>query len=236
MNVAAVILDTETTDKDGIPIQIAYAGCHVLNDRIETIESAIFDQLYSSPHPISFGAMAVHHILPSDIAGKPSHKSFRLPESVEYVIGHNINFDLKMIAKCGQKIGHLKSIDTLLLARKYIPNAPSYKLGALSYYISNDLAATRERLKDAHNAMVDLLLTQDLLNYIVDLFDFSDLSFETLHQMSNEALIPTHMPFGKYAGQPIAQIPVDYFNWLVKQPNVNKYLLKAIEQYSGVTR
>lgn len=236
MTFNAAILDTETTDLDGYPIQIAYAGCNFANGKIEIAENAVFDQLFSAPHPISFGAMATHHILPSDITGKPSCKTFRLPESVEYVIGHNIEFDLKMIAKCGQKIDHLKPIDTLALSRKYLPQAPRHTLSALSYFISKDLSATRGRLKNAHTALVDVLLTQDLLNELLLKISHFDLNFERLYKSSAESLIPTHMPFGKYSGQQIAGIrDSGYFQWLVKQPDVDKYLLKAIEIYKGIT-
>ncbi len=38
--------------------------------------------------------MAVHHILESDIAGKPSYETFRLPTTVKYMIGHNIDYDV----------------------------------------------------------------------------------------------------------------------------------------------
>ena len=51
----------------------------------------MFDQLYSVNEPISYAAMAVHHILESDLLDQPDYHSFKLPENTSYIIGHNID-------------------------------------------------------------------------------------------------------------------------------------------------
>ena len=59
----AIILDTETHTLNGQPIEIAYAPIEIIDHKISLDKSRLFDQLYSCDEPISFAAMAVHHIL-----------------------------------------------------------------------------------------------------------------------------------------------------------------------------
>ncbi len=61
----AIILDTETHTLNGQPIEIAYAPIQIEDGKISLDKSQIFDQLYQVDEPISFAAMAVHHILES---------------------------------------------------------------------------------------------------------------------------------------------------------------------------
>ena len=63
----AIILDTETHTLNGQPIEIAYAPIQIEDGKISLDKSQIFDQLYQVDEPISFAAMAVHHILESDL-------------------------------------------------------------------------------------------------------------------------------------------------------------------------
>jgi hypothetical protein len=72
-----------------------------------------------------------------------------------------------------------------------------------------------------------------LLNHIltkefkVDIKAF-DFTAEHLWEISERARIPTRMPFGKYKGTPIADIPNDYKRWLLEQPDVDPYLAQAL--------
>ena len=37
------------------------------------------------------------------------------------------------------------------------------------------------------------------------------------------------MPFGKHKGVPISEVPKDYKQWLLRQSDVDPYLVKALE-------
>ena len=94
----AIILDTETHTLNGLPIEIAYAPVQIAQGRLSLDKSQLFDQLYSiGEQSISYAAMAVHHILEADIAGQPHYKDFSLPAETVYIIGHNINYDIRTI-------------------------------------------------------------------------------------------------------------------------------------------
>ncbi|WP_227677748.1 hypothetical protein [Psychrobacter frigidicola] len=43
---------------------------------------------------ISLGSMATSHICDENVADETPHTEFRLPSSVEYLIGHNIDFNM----------------------------------------------------------------------------------------------------------------------------------------------
>ncbi|MDM1771068.1 putative quorum-sensing-regulated virulence factor [Acinetobacter indicus] len=134
----AIILDTETHTINGYPIEIAYAPCFFKEGALEFDSSHLFDEYFSCPKPIAYGAMAVHHILESDIADKPSYDTFKLPEGVDYIIGHNIGYDIEAIGKCGPVPGDIKTICTLALARTVWPDNDSRTLSALFYFLSAD--------------------------------------------------------------------------------------------------
>lgn len=54
-------------------------------------------------------------------------------------------------------------------------------------------------------------------------------ALEDLYKVSEQARIPTHMPFGKHKGVAIADIPRDYKAWLLNQDNVDPFVRKALE-------
>lgn len=62
-----IILDTETHTLNGLPIEIAYAPIEINEGKLTLDKSKLFDQLYQVGAPISYAAMAVHHILESDL-------------------------------------------------------------------------------------------------------------------------------------------------------------------------
>ena len=113
---SSIILDTETHDMNGYPIEIAHVPVHFENGELVVNKDACFDEYFSCPQPIRYGAMAVHHILESDIAGKPSYETFRLPEGIQYIIGHNVDYDIQAI-KLAVKSVNVKAICTLALDR-----------------------------------------------------------------------------------------------------------------------
>ena len=41
------------------------------------------------------------------------------------------------------------------------------------------------------------------------------------------------MPFGRHAGEKIADVPTDYVAWLLRQPDVDEYLRTALLRRIG---
>lgn len=221
----AIILDTETHDMNGYPIEISYSPCAFVDGALKVGHELNFDEFFSCPEPINLGAMAVHHILESDIAGKPSFETFRLPSGVEFMIGHNVDYDVTAVKKCDSKI-EVKAICTLALSRMLWPNA-SHSLGALYYQISEDKEKARKHLRNAHNAKWDIFFTGKLLEVLVAELGIKDMN--SLYMMSETARIPKTITFGKHKGTYIEDLPSDYKAWLLRQDDLDPYVRKALK-------
>ncbi|ENV79568.1 DUF3820 family protein [Acinetobacter ursingii] len=223
----AIILDTETHTLNGLPIEIAYAPVEVHAGKLSLDKSQLFDQLYQVNQPISYAAMAVHHILESDLVDQPLYSSFELPADTTYIIGHNVDYDMAAIARCGVETQDIKAICTLALARKVWPQADAHNISALIYLISKGSDKARELLKGAHRADADIILTANILMHIVHHLNIHNI--DDLYLASEQARIPTKINFGKHKGSLIQDLPHDYINWLLRQDDLDPYLKKALE-------
>ncbi len=221
----ALILDTETHDLDGLPIEIAHVPLWFYQGAPIIDESKIFDEYFSVDVPISYAAMAVHHILEADIAGKPSYKTFKLPEQTQYLIGHNVDYDVNALKRADPTI-NVKGICTLALARKVWPEAPAHNISALYYMLNGGNPLTRRELRNAHNARADILFTAFILEHIIDKLGIRDL--QSLFEASEAARVPEIMTFGKHKGTRIKDLPGDYVAWLMRQPDLDPYLYQAL--------
>jgi exodeoxyribonuclease X len=213
----AIVFDCETTGLvDPDLVQTAW----VQVDHMGDLAHPICSQLWKPEKPISYGAMATHHILDADVADKPPAADFRLPDGVTHLIGHNIDFDWRVIGE-----PNIKRICTLALARRAWPDMDSHALGALIYR-TMDQESARLALRGAHDAAADVGLCAYVLRVICQARRPVDL--DDLWRMSEDARVPTHMPFGKHKGMPIASVPDDYKAWLKRQPDIDPYLMQAI--------
>ncbi|RKG38577.1 putative quorum-sensing-regulated virulence factor [Acinetobacter rongchengensis] len=224
----AIILDTETHNLNGLPIEIAYAPIQIDHGKLSLDRELIFDQLYSiGDEKISYASMAVHHILESDLIDQPNFSTFTLPKETTYIIGHNIDYDIRAIQQCGVDTSQIKAICTLALARLVWPNAEAHNISALIYMISKGSEKARDMLKGAHRADADIILTANILMHIV--YQLKIQNIEELFEASEDARIPRSINFGKHRGTAIVDLPADYIQWLLRQEDLDPYLRKALE-------
>lgn len=212
----AIILDTETTDAEAP--EIVEAAWIELD--IAGYAGASFSARYRPSKRISLGALATHHILDEELQECPPSSEFRLPASVEYLIGHNVDFDWLAVGK-----PPVKRICTLALSRSLWPEADSHSLGAMLYLL--DRYNARTLLKNAHSALADVEATHRLLLFVLEKLGRPD-SWEEVWKASEAARIPSVMPFGKHKGMAIKDVPADYKRWLLGQADVDPYLRKAL--------
>jgi exodeoxyribonuclease X len=216
--VQSIIFDTETTGKNEAKmIEAAWIQLDSINP---FVTSSSFNQRYNPGKSIELGALATHHILDEELIDCPSPESFELPEGLEYLIGHNVDYDWNII---GQP--NIKRICTLALSRKAWPTLDSHTQSALFYFLSRSNA--KETLKNAHSALADVNICAVILENVCKALNIS--TMDDLYTASEIARIPSHMTFGKHKGIPISEIPRDYKNWLLNQDNVDAYLRKALE-------
>lgn len=222
------ILDTETTGiVDPVPVSVAWVAIDAL-----MLVEAEFDRYYKpNGKKISFGAMATHHIIESDLADAPHFSEFSLPSDAHFLVGHSADYDWAAIGK-----PDVKRICTLALSRSLWPDLDSHTLVALLYALTdpeehNDL---RDRVRGAHDARTDCYLTMDLLSHIIKKLGIRlPIDFNELWEISERARIPTVLAFGKYKGTPISKVPADYKRWLLNQPDLDPYLVQALQSGRG---
>jgi exodeoxyribonuclease X len=214
----AIIFDTETTGtRDAQIIEAAWLR---LDSPIALNITEQFEQRYRPTQRISLGALATHHIYDEELADCPPHTQFKLPADVQYIIGHNIDYDWKV---AGQP--DVKRICTLALSRSLYPEADSHSQSAMIYLI--DRSNARNLLKSAHSALADVQNCRSLLAHLISLAGHAP-DWDTLWQLSEQARVPKTMTFGKHKGSLIADIPADYKAWLLRQPDVDPYLQAAL--------
>lgn len=229
------ILDTETTGLvEPHMTEAAYSIIEINNGKIEVIQ-APRSKRFNPLKPISLGSMATSHICDEDVAQEPPHTEFRLPSSVQYLVGHNIDFDMAVLKNAG--VTHTpKLICTKAMSSYLLPTLESHKLVSLLYYFHCQVA--REQAKHAHAAIYDIYFTQLVLGSLIELANSQGHNItdvESLYQFSEMARIPTHLSFGKYKGQAIKELAATsdgagYLKWLLTQDSIDPYLAQACQQ------
>lgn len=213
---SAIIFDTETTGLDA-PEVVEAAWVFI---DVHGVTGEGFNARFCPSKPISLGAMATHHIMDEDLVDFPPSSTFTLPDGVEYLIGHNIDFDWAAIGK-----PEVKRIDVLAMCRALWPDADSHQQSAMLYLLERGTA--RASLVGAHSAHADVLTCHKILLHVLAKVAPIE-SFERLWEKSEAMRVPTKMTFGKHRGELIKNVPRDYKQWLLKQPDVDPYLAKAL--------
>jgi len=221
-----VILDTETTgnkEEDRI-IQLSYL---VLNENLEIEE--IHDELVKPPLPISFEAMAVHHITNEMVEDKPliKHteaykrlKELNSPENL--LVIHNAKFDLDMLKKEGFN-SFFKLIDTFRVLKHLIPEGKfslQYNRYALGLYKKEKDICEKYNIQiNAHDALGDVIVLGLLFEYLVKNFDKS---FDELVELTTKPVLHDKFYQGKYKFEKIKDV-------LIKDPDYIEYMLSLTD-------
>lgn len=206
------IIDTETASLQGGVAELAIL---TIDHNLEVVDE--FYTRVNPERPIEPGAFAVHGISDLDVVDCPTLAQIKQLSAVDRAIGHNINFDLRMLS------GHVKvqaSLCTLALARRYVKGTTNHKLETLQH----ELSLPEQK---SHSALGDVYTTLDLLRHILPL---TGVSLETLFDRAMEPKMLHTMTFGKHKGKPMAKVPADYRAWLLAQPSLDKDLKYTLER------
>jgi len=231
-----VILDTETTgfEKNDRIIQLAYIVFDGMN--LEPFETFCY-----TDQPISFSAMAVHHITPEMIENQPKLVDTEIYKFLEelnteenYLVIHNAPFDLGMLAKEGFQ-NKMKVIDTLRVTKNLAPNLESHAMQYLRYHrgLYKEEAEVTKMLGveiKAHDAMGDIVVLFLLLRRLLD-----GRTPDELVEISQKQTIINKLRFGKYRGQLLSEIVKtdrQYLEWMVtKLTDLDPDVKYSIEYY-----
>jgi len=239
-----ILFDTETTGA-GENDRIIQIGGMIVHNR-DTIE--VYDELCLADVPISIEAMEVHNITPDVIENQPSFNDlefskklleYNMPEN--YLIAHNISFDLAMLEKEGFE-NHYTLIDTLRCAKHLLPDSPYHRLQYLRYALKLYTAEGAEANKlgitiKAHDAIGDVLVMKLLLSELVkhtqEKFPETNPMVKLAELTQTPVFIKT-FKFGKYKDREIAEIvkaDKSYITWMQKNLDLDEDMIYTLEHY-----
>ena len=206
-----IILDTETTgvlEEDRI-IQLSY----LVTDAEGNIEE-VHNEFCHAPLPIKFDAMAIHHITPEVLEGRPACTQLQsfarlnelnTPENI--IVIQSAEFDLSMLAKEGF-VSQMKLIDTFRIHRYFYhddPHGLQYNRYALGLYKKE-----AQQMKElgvqiaAHDALGDVIVLKNFYDHLLRSHDET-----TMVEMCSKPILMDLMPFGKHKGKRIQDVAVN---------------------------
>jgi exodeoxyribonuclease X len=223
-----IFLDTETTGM----------GAH---DRLcqiafKTQDGKVVNELFNPGRPISYDAMAVHHITNEMVHARPpfigsaAHRALKaLVEGNKHVmVAHNAKFDVSMLQREEIHIPH--HICTMKLARFLDKEGviPKYNLQFLRYFLKLNVKAT------PHDAYGDILVLEKLFYRIHEkMTGQSNVDpVADMIRISQNPVRLARVPFGKHKGMLFRDVPVDYLEWL-KTTDLDEDLEFTVNHYLG---
>lgn len=222
-----VLFDTETTGNQEEDRVIQFGAMVV--DQKGNVEA--YDEFCSSDVEIKLEAMEVHNITPDLIENKPKASETNFYKKLEelnstenYLIAHNISFDMAMIEKEGFT-NKYQLIDTLRCAKHLFPQMPYHRLQYLRYALELYKIEEKEASKHnitikAHDAIGDVLVMKLFLTKLVTKCrehypDYNPI--EKLVDLTKTPVLIKTFKFGKYRGKNIAEVANEdpgYLNWM----------------------
>lgn len=241
-----VLFDTETTGNKEEDRVIQFGAMIV--DQRGKVEP--YDEFCSSDVEIKLEAMEVHNITPDLIEGKPlaTETSFykRLEElnsQENFLIAHNISFDMGMIEKEGF-VNQYQLIDTLRCAKHLFPEMPYHRLQYLRYalklYEKEQEEASKYNITiKAHDAIGDVLVMKLFLTKLVakcrEIYpDYNPM--EKLVELTRTPVLIKTFKFGKHKGKEIATVAKEdsgYLNWMRSNMDLDEDLKYTLDKVLG---
>lgn len=219
-----IVIDTETTGMD--------PESDLLVEIAAVRDDGTWRQSLVNPGdwPISFGAMATHHITQKMVADAPDADQAiadlgldDLPSDTVLVF-HKADFDIPFLPAA---LRDQPSVCTYRCALHLVPDAESHANGALWYELGLDHPMPPEAGQMPHRALFDALMTWDILDWMIDIVghnldrEFDDVTNDEIVQelirLTSAPVVLKTCRFGKHANTPWADVPADYMGWVLKQ-------------------
>ena len=222
-----ILFDTETTGA-AAEDRIIQVGGMIISSKTDI---KVHDELCSTVLPIKLEAMEVHNITPDLIEGKGPFTSTNfyqelqeLNNSENYLIAHNIKFDLGMLEKEGF-VNAYTQIDTLRCAKHLYPELPYHRLQYIRYALELYKTEAQEA-KDlnvtikAHDAIGDVLVMKLFLRKLVTECTKQHPDYNPMEKLAELTKTPVFIQkfrFGKYKGEEVVEVArkdSGYLQWM----------------------
>lgn len=236
-----IILDTETTgvDDDSDIIEFSASFPMSSNDSFDDVYN--YTSRFKPTHDVPPDASAIHFITTEDLVNESSYKEktaefYPLFELKQYYVGHNVQFDRRMIRKNHERffeteIPEFENDDswicTLKLAKKLFAEDPDYKNLTLSYlWFKFELYKDCTHKIVPHRAEDDVFMTYKVLSHLVNialergLIDSSTDIGSQVVTLCNTPNIFKVMPIGKHKGWVMEDVPMNYIEWMLNSSDM----------------
>ncbi len=206
------VIDTETTGIDDPceMVEVGWTDVRLFPTGWE-IESGPHSTLVNPGIPISFPAMAVHHITDAEckIAGTdPDDIRTEIVKGADILCAHNVAFDSRFIR------GHrLPWICTFKAARTAWPEMQGHSNGSIRY--ERGLCLGDTRTQPSHRAGPDTWVTAHILLDLLKIYQP-----ETLIEITGKPVTLIKITFGKHEGKRFSELPWDYLDWIVNKSDM----------------
>lgn len=205
------IVDVETTGIDAEYDRVVEIACVVVRAGREV---RTFSSLVDPARGIPARASAVHHLTDDDVRGEPALETLAPILATlcdgAIIVAHNAAFDLQFLPMlAGRPV-----LCTLRLARHCFPELESHANQVLRYA----LETRREGETVTHRALADARVTAAVLGVLLrrylELGAPNDL--DALLAFARAPIAMPSFPFGKHRRVPIADVPRDYLEWILR--------------------
>ena len=174
-------------------------------------------KLFKPLRPMSFHAIAVHHLTADMLAGYDPCDHETLNAFIndggrpDYLVAHSAAFESAHIPP--EATGGIDWLCTAKSAKRAWPEAPGHSNQVLRYW--RDLRLDPALAMPAHRAAPDAWVTAHLL---IDLLKTA--TVESMFEWSHAPRDLTRIPFGKHRGKPWSAAPSSYLQWLIAEPDM----------------
>jgi len=210
-----IYYDTETTGLKSETDRIVEIAGYESNSE-ESYSALINPQI-----PIPPESSRIHKISDEMVADAPSfaeigEKFIEFCGEDAILIAHNNdNFDIHFLYAEFERHklkmpSSWRFVDSLKWARRYRPDLPRHTLQYLRemYHFSAN---------NAHRALDDVMVLKNVFMEMT-----RGLPMETVYNILQKEIKITNMPFGKYRGKKLNDVPGDYLQWLYDSGALNK--------------
>lgn len=174
------------------------------------------DSLVNPEQPIPPEASAIHHLVDADVADKPTFAVMGpllvcCPPTPTAFVAHNAKFERQWIDPI---VGGIPWICSMKAAMRVWPQAEKFSNQYLRYWLHLQLGAEAQ---PTHRALPDCVVTAHIFMRLQQ-----EASIEDMIAWTEEPPLWPRMPFGKHKGLEWSAVPEDYFQWVLRQPDMDE--------------
>lgn len=168
----------------------------------------VWSTLVNPGVPIPPESSAIHHITDDMVLEAPTVDDVLAGVEDEPACGLFAAHEAKFEKACLPQLAPKINICTRKCAATLWPDAPNHQAQTLRYWL-------KLRFKDPivpHRALGDALVSAAILRACL-----AEVSLEDLLEISSHPVRLAKLPFGKHAMKPCAEVPSDYWQWVLNK-------------------